>query len=312
MRTSCFGPFQGRAQGRRNGTRTWGGGVYHHPTAYTAGFVRAFGATPDSPSRASGDGLDGSDPPLFDRWRGQSRGGVYHPVYHRVYHHPSPWGSLPSYVSLQEGSQADARGGRSAPPRRAMRDALIRAFLVVGGISAVAGRGPRGRSRGRARPLPHAERVHRRRRLVLPRAGRGRVPHRPIPHQHVADLVRPDGRQVGAPVAPSRVAAFAYGGRPGNCRRGGPSPGQSHRDPEPRMADDPRRRPSRGCTTRSPSATAPRSSSSPSGSRFPSCFAPSCGLGFAARRAHGRPLPRRRARPRSIRSHPGGRPRRPG
>ena len=66
-----------------------------------------------------------------------------------------------------------------------------------------------------------------------------------------------------------------------------------------------RRRPSRGCTTRSPSATAPRSSSSPSGSRFPSCFAPSCGLGFAARRAHGRPLPRRRARPRSIRSQPG-------
>ena len=115
----------------------------------------------------------------------------------------------------------------------------------------------------------------------------------------------PGWASVWAPVAPSRVAAFAYGGRPGDCRLGGPSPGQSHREPEPRMADDPRRRPSRGCTTRSPSATAPRSSSSPSGSRFPSCFAPSCGLGFAARRAHGRPLPRRRARPRSIRSQPG-------
>ena len=36
--------------------------MYHHPTAYTAGFVRAFGAKPDSPRRASGEGLDGSDP----------------------------------------------------------------------------------------------------------------------------------------------------------------------------------------------------------------------------------------------------------
>ena len=97
-----------------------------------------------------------------------------------------------------------------------------------------------GRSRGRARPLPHPELLHRCRRLVLRRAGRGRVPHRPIPYQHVPDLVRPDGRQSRAPVAPSRVAAFAYGGRPGDCRRGGTSPGQSHRDPEPRMADDPR------------------------------------------------------------------------
>ena len=62
----------------------------------------------------------------------------------------------------------------------------------------------------------------------------------PIPHQHVADLVRPDGRQSRAPVPPSRVAAFAYGGRPGDRRRGSTSPGQSHREPDPRMADDPR------------------------------------------------------------------------
>ena len=48
------------------------------------------------------------------------------------------------------------------------------------------------------------------RRLVLRRAGRGRVPHRPIPHQRVPGLVRPDGRQSRAPVEPSPVAAFAY------------------------------------------------------------------------------------------------------
>ena len=70
--------------------------------------------------------------------------------------------------------------------------------------------------------------------------GRGRVPHRPIPHQHVADLVRPDGRQSRAPVAPSRVAAFAYGGRPGDRHRRSPSPGQNRREHEPRMADNSR------------------------------------------------------------------------
>ena len=97
-----------------------------------------------------------------------------------------------------------------------------------------------GRSRGRSRPLPHPELLHRRRRVVLRRAGRGRVPHRPIPHQHVPDLVRPDGRQSRAPVPAPRVAAFAYGGRPGDRHRGGTSPGQTDREPDPRMADDPR------------------------------------------------------------------------
>ena len=76
MRTSCFGPFRGRAQGRpqgrRNAPQTWGGvgqkpiGVVGQaPLSFTAGFVRAFGAKPDSPSRASGEGLDGSDPPFL-------------------------------------------------------------------------------------------------------------------------------------------------------------------------------------------------------------------------------------------------------
>ena len=69
------------------------GGVYHHPTAYTAGFVRAFGAKPDSPRRASGEGLDGSDPP---RLLG---------------------GSLPSYLSLREGSHDRLRPGRRRTAR---------------------------------------------------------------------------------------------------------------------------------------------------------------------------------------------------
>ena len=39
-----------------------------------------------------------------------------------------------------------------------------------------------------------------------------------------------------APVPPSDVAAFAFGGRAGDRRRRGPSPGQSHREPGPRHA----------------------------------------------------------------------------
>ena len=43
-------------------------------------------------------------------------------------------------------------------------------------------------------------------------------------HQHIAYLVRPDGRQFGAPVPAPHVAAFAYGRWPGHRRRRGASP----------------------------------------------------------------------------------------
>ena len=75
------------------------------------------------------------------------------------------------------------------------------------------------------------------------RARRGRVPRRAIAHQHIPDLVRPDGRPCGAPVPPSELAPFAFGGWAGDRRRRGPSPGQSHREPGSRMADDPGARP---------------------------------------------------------------------
>ena len=51
------------------------------------------------------------------------------------------------------------------------------------------------------------------------------------------------GVTCGAPVPPSRVAAFAHGRRPGHRRRRGASPRQSHREPGPPVADDPRARP---------------------------------------------------------------------
>ena len=111
--------------------------MYHTPIHFFAVVVRFFRPGPDDPNRASGEGEDGSDPPPFFTAGAAGRGGVSHPVYHRVYHTPPPsWGSLPSYVSLQEGSPARTRAGRRDPPSGAMIDRLLRALLVIGGVSA--------------------------------------------------------------------------------------------------------------------------------------------------------------------------------
>ena len=126
-----------------------------------------------------------------------------------------------------------------------MLDALIRAFLVVGGISAVAAWTWPGM-------FPQADPV-----AVLVRYHTPNFYTAAVAWYYVAPGVAAYligqflistsriwfarmGVSLGLPVAPSRVAAFADGGRPGDCRRGGTSPGQSHREPEPRMADDPR------------------------------------------------------------------------
>ena len=119
---------------------------------------------------------------------------------------PSPSGrSLPS-VSIPAGRLPGPHAGRTTSTTiGAMLDRLIRAFLVVGGVSAACawtwpGAFSRGRSRGGARSLPHPERVPRRRRVVRRGARRGRVPGQPVPFRHIPDLVRPDGRQCRAPV----------------------------------------------------------------------------------------------------------------
>ena len=63
---------------------------------------------------------------------------VWHQVWHLVWHTHPPAGGGRSrpYVSLREGSPARARAGRSATPSGPIRDALLRAFLVIGDISA--------------------------------------------------------------------------------------------------------------------------------------------------------------------------------
>ena len=120
-----------------------------------------------------------------------------------------------------------------------MLDRLIRAFLVVGGVSvACAWTWPGA--------FPEADPVAVLVRYHTPTTYRAVVAWYYVApgvavflagqflHQHIPDLVRPDGRPCGAPVPPSGVATFAHGRRPGHRHRRGPSPGQSHREPGPR------------------------------------------------------------------------------
>ena len=75
---------------------------------------------------------------VFKILRNTQMGWVWHQVWHLVWHTHPPAGGGRSrpYVSLREGSPARARAGRSATPSGPIRDALLRAFLVIGDISA--------------------------------------------------------------------------------------------------------------------------------------------------------------------------------
>ena len=137
------GNAQGNAQGNQNLTRTQGGvsqkqqgGVSHPPLPFVAVVVRRFVLRPADQNRASGEGKDGSDPPLLCRWRGTAKGG-YQPRCQAPCQPPPRLrgGRSRLYVSLQEGSPARTRAGRRAATSGAMLDRRIRAFLVVGGVS---------------------------------------------------------------------------------------------------------------------------------------------------------------------------------
>ena len=123
-------------------------------------------------------------------------------------------GSLPS-VRIPAGRLTRPPEARAdAPERGAMLDRLLRLFVVIGGVSCVAcvhvaGTVPRRRSVGGPGPLPHAHVLSSRRRLVLRRAGRGRLSGRDAGRQYLPDLVRPRGRPARAPQPPSRLAAVA-------------------------------------------------------------------------------------------------------
>ena len=89
------------------------GGVWHTTRPFFAVLVRVFRPRPDDQSRASGEGLDGSDPHFLtagavSRWGGVAPGvapGVAHPP-------PSQWGSLPS-VCIPAGRLPGPHAGRT-------------------------------------------------------------------------------------------------------------------------------------------------------------------------------------------------------
>ena len=134
---------RGRLRGRANGTRTAGGvsqeqpgGVSHPPRPLFAVVVRLFVLRPADPNRASGEGRDGSDPPFLTAGAVRQEGGCPTPCPTGCPIPPRRWGGRSRlYVSLREGSPARVRAGRRAETSGPMLDRLIRAFLVVGGVS---------------------------------------------------------------------------------------------------------------------------------------------------------------------------------
>ena len=118
------GPFAGQGAGQGFVDADVGGGVYKlrgrvstDTAPLPAGFARAFGARPDSPSRVSGEELDGSDPPFLTAGAVSRGGGVYTRVYNPP---PLRGGRSRPYLSLREGSPTP---GRSRPGRRPGRGA---------------------------------------------------------------------------------------------------------------------------------------------------------------------------------------------
>ena len=123
-------PGQGAGQGAGQGfvDADVGGGVYKtrggvstDTAPLPAGFALAFGARPDSPSRASGEGLDGSDPP-FVTAGAVSRGGVSTPVSTPVSTIPPLSVGVAPVVCILAGRLPEPRAGRPISPAEA-RDA---------------------------------------------------------------------------------------------------------------------------------------------------------------------------------------------
>ena len=134
---------QGEAGGEHNLTRTPGGvsgkqrgGVSappFHCSLSLFGFVVLDRPTRTAPAVRE---RTGATPPFSPLARFDKEGGVRHRVRHRV--RPPPrlrGGRSRLYVSLREGSPARTRAGRRAETSGPMLDRLIRAFLVVGGVS---------------------------------------------------------------------------------------------------------------------------------------------------------------------------------
>ena len=96
----------------RNVTPTEGG-VLHSAVSFVPAIVRVFRPRPSDPSRASGEGGDGSDPPFFAAGAAR-RGGGYTRCYIGCYI-PPPLGGRSRLYSIPAGRL------RARPTRRAAR-----------------------------------------------------------------------------------------------------------------------------------------------------------------------------------------------
>ena len=113
--------------------------MYHTTLHCFPVVVRVFRPRPSFTNRASGEGRDGSDPPFCAAGAARLSVGVAPGVPPGVPPHPRRWwGRSRLKVSLREGSTARPGARLDAPTSGARRDRILRAFLVVGGVSAVA------------------------------------------------------------------------------------------------------------------------------------------------------------------------------
>ena len=158
--------------------------------------------------------------PIFCRWRGTAKWGVWHQVYHLVSHTPPAVGGVAPARNYPCGKTPTPADGCERPRRREAR--CVTGFSARFSSSAASVPWPRGRDRAcAARPIPWTFWCAMTRRMVPRpccqvrcRAERGRTARRPICCRHVSDLVRQDGCQVGVPRAPSPMATFAHVRRP--------------------------------------------------------------------------------------------------
>ena len=191
-------------------------------------------------------GRTGATPPFFAARAARRGGGASPGATPGATSPPRLWeGRSRQHVSLREGSPARARAGRRAETSGPMLDRLIRAFLVVGGVSVTCAWTWPG-------AFPEGDPV-----AVLVRYHTPTVYRAVVAWYYVAPGVAVFlagqflissariwfarmGVSLGLRSRLPTLATFADGRRAGDRRRRGPSPGQSHREPGPRMADDPR------------------------------------------------------------------------
>ena len=234
---------QGEAGGEQNLTRTQGGvsqkqqgGVSHPHLPFVAVVVWLFVLRPADPNRASGEGRDGSDPPLCAAGAARRRVGVSHGVRHRV-SHPLAFGEVAPVCMYPCGKAPRPARGPDDEQRRGaqcLTDSSARSWSSAASVSRAPGRGPA----RFPRPIPWRCSSATTPRTCTAPSSRGTTwrPAWPCSSPgNCSSAHRGSGSPGWASVWGSDPA-FRAG--PFRLRRG-PSPGPSHREPGSRMAGDP-------------------------------------------------------------------------